>query len=173
MRDPSRWSKAVGVVGGVSLVIGSFDPMEGSVLILPGTALLALGSYLDHDDRRTVAYRTWSFVLVALGVGALFGLSALGGVGGTSGRSGWWALLILPYLIGWSIDLWGPGASRWLSVGGIAVGTWYLAIVGVLLWRSGVTGRVWPLTAAIAIATVGVGTIIASALRLRKLDSLD
>ena len=168
MRDLRRWSKLVGVVGGVSLVVGSFDPIEGSALILPGSALLALGSYLGREDHRTVAYRTWSFILVALGVGALFGLSAIGGVGGNSGRSTWWVLLILPYLVGWSIDLWGPGSARWLSMAGIAVGTWYLAIAGMLLWRTGNTARVRPIVPAIAIAVVGVGTIVACIVRLRN-----
>ena len=107
MGDLQRWSRLVSLLGGVTLVVGSFDPMEGSVLILPGSGLLALGSYLGRRDRRIVAYRTWSFILVALGVGALFLFSAIGGVGGNSGHSAWWALLILPYLVGWSIDLWG------------------------------------------------------------------
>lgn len=168
MRDLRRWSNVVGVVGGVSLVLGSFDPMEGSALILPGSALLALGSYLGHEDRRTVAYRTWSFILVALGVGALFGLSAIGGVGGSSGRSAWWTLLILPYLIGWSIDLWGPGSARWLSIAGMVIGTWYLAILGMVLWRTGNAAPARPIVPAIAIAVVGIGTIVACAVRLRK-----
>lgn len=168
MPDAGRWSKVAGAVGGVSLVVGSFDPMEGAVLILPGSALLALGSYLRHDDRRTVAYRTWSFILVALGVGALFGLSAIGGVGGSSGHSIWWALLILPYLIGWSLDLWGPGSARWISMAGIVIGTWYLAIPGVMLWRSANAARPQSLSPAIAIAVLGAGTIVACGMRLRK-----
>lgn len=168
MRDPRRWSKLVGVVGGVSLVVGSFDPMEGSALILPGSALLALGSYLGREDRRIVAYRTWSFILVALGVGALFGLSAIGGVGGNSGRSIWWTLLILPYLVGWSIDLWGAGSARWISMAGMVIGTWYLAILGMMLWRTGNVARGGPIVPAIAIGVVGVGTIVACAVRLRK-----
>lgn len=168
MRDLRRWSKLVGVVGGVSLVVGSFDPMEGSALILPGSALLALGSYLGREDRRIVAYRTWSFILVALGVGALFGLSAVGGVGGNSGRSIWWTLLILPYLVGWSIDLWGPGSARWISMAGMVIGTWYLAILGMMLWRMGNVARGGPIGPAIAIAVVGVGTTVACAVRLRK-----
>jgi hypothetical protein len=168
MRDLGRWSALVGVVGGVSLVVGSFDPMEGAALILPGSALLALGSYLGREDRRTVAYRTWSFILVAVGIGALFGLSATGGVGGNSGRSIWWALLILPYLVGWSIDLWGPGSARWISMAGIVIGTWYLAILGMMLRRTGTAAQSRPIVPAIAIAVVGIGTIVACAVRLRK-----
>jgi hypothetical protein len=168
MRDLERWSNALRVFGGVGLVVGSLDPLEGSALILPGSALLALGSYLGREDRRILAYRTWSFILVALGVGALFGLSAIGGVGGSSGHSAWWALLILPYLVGWSLDIWGPGAPRWVSVAGIAVGAWYVAILGMMLWPPGHTAHPKSIVPAIAIAVVGIGTIVACAVRLRK-----
>lgn len=167
MRDLRRWSNLLRVLGGLGLVVGSFDPLEGSALILPGTALLALGSYAAHEEHRVVAYRTWGFLLVALGVGALFGLSAVGGVGGSSGHSAWWALLILPYLAGWSIDLWGPGLPRWLSMIGIVIGAWYVAILVIMLRRPVVVGHAQSLVPAIVIATIGVGTIIACAVRLR------
>ena len=39
------------------------------------------------------------------GVAALFGLSALGGIGGDSGRSMWWAVLLVPYVTGWVLAL--------------------------------------------------------------------
>jgi hypothetical protein len=165
MPDLQRWSKPVSLFGGVSLVVGSVDPMEGSALILTGSALLALGSYLGHRDGRVVAYRTWGFVLVALGVGSLFLLSAIGGVGGNSGRSAWWSLLILPYLVGWSIDLWGPGAGRWMSIAGVAIGAWYLAILGMVLARAENAPQ-HGIVPAIAVAVVGVVTITACAMRL-------
>ena len=168
MRDLKRWSNLVSVVGGVGLVVGSFDPMEGSVLLLPGSALLALASYLGREDRRLLAYRTWSFILVALGVGALFGLSAMGGVGGSSGHSAWWALLILPYLVGWSIDIWGPGSLRWISMAGIVIGAWYVAILGMMLRRTGNAAHPRSIAPAIIIGVVGIGTIVACAVRLRK-----
>jgi hypothetical protein len=165
MRDLKRWSTLVSIVGAVGLVVGSFDPLEGSALILPGSGLLALGSYLGREERRFIAFRTWSFLLIALGVGALFGLSAAGGVGGSSGRSAWWALLILPYLVGWSIDVWGPGSRRWVSMAGIVVGLWYLGIFVTILWSGGAGGRL-SIVPAIAIAVIGVGTIVACAVRL-------
>lgn len=140
----------------------------GSALILPGSALIALGSYLEHGDRRILAYRAWSFILIALGVGALFALSAVGGVGGSSGHSAWWALLILPYLIGWSLDIWGPGAPRWLSVAGVAVGAWYVAILGLMLWRREHATHPQSIVPAILIAVIGIGTIVACGLRLRR-----
>ena len=167
MRDRQRWSRQVSLLGGVILVAGSFDPMEGSALILPGSALLALGSYLGGRDRRIVAYRTLAFILVALGVASLFVLSAIGGVGGSEGRSAWWALLILPYLVGWSIDLWGPGAARWMSIAGVVIGTWYLAILGMMLWRTSNAAQ-HGTAPALTIGLIGIATIAACAMRLAR-----
>lgn len=166
MRNSDRWSRIAEVVGGISLVAGSLDPLEGSVLILPGSALLVLGSYLKHGDRRTIRYRAWSLVLIALGVAALFALSAAGGIGGSSGRSMWWAVLILPYLVGWSLDLWGPGAAQWLSTAGIAVGVWYVAILLLMIRREEGGDQPREIGAAIAIGAIGIGTIAACAARL-------
>jgi hypothetical protein len=96
-----RWSRILKVAGGIVLLVGTLDPMEGSVLILLGSGLVALGMHLGAKERRTVLYWTWVFILIAVGVGALFGLSAIGGIGGKSGHSMWWGLLILPYPAGW------------------------------------------------------------------------
>jgi uncharacterized membrane protein len=45
------------------------------------------------------------FVLIAVGVGAMFLVSAWGGFGGTSKRSMWWGVLILPYPLGWIMGI--------------------------------------------------------------------
>ncbi|MCX6899471.1 MAG: hypothetical protein NT105_12305 [Verrucomicrobia bacterium] len=126
MNTRNLWSRILTVVGGIGMVVGGLDPLEGSVLILPGSGLMALGTYLSQAERRLIACKVWAFILVAIGVGAMWGLSMEGGFGGSSGRSGWWGLLMLPYLIGWSIGMWGPGAPRWLALLGIGVGLWYL-----------------------------------------------
>lgn len=99
------WSRILKVVGGIAMLVGTLDPLEGSLLILPGSGLVALGVYLGGKDRRTVLYWAWAFVLIAVGVGALFGLSAVGGFGGRSGRSMWCGLLLLPYAVGWLMSL--------------------------------------------------------------------
>jgi hypothetical protein len=72
---------------------------------LPGSGLVALGLYLGGNNRSSVQYWVWTFGLIAIGVGALFGLSSIGGFGGTTGRSMWWGLLIAPYPIGWLMAL--------------------------------------------------------------------
>ena len=105
------WSRILKVVGGVAMLVGTLDPMEGSVLILPGSGLVALGMYLGGKNRKTVLYWTWVFILIAVGVGAMFALSAVGGIGGKSGHSMWWGVSILPYPLGWLMALLGAVIS--------------------------------------------------------------
>lgn len=105
------WSGVFKVVGGIAMLLGTLDPLEGSLLILPGSGLVALGMFVGRKERRTVLYWTWAFILIAVGVGALFGLSAAGGIGGESGHSMWWGILILPYAAGWLMALAGGVAG--------------------------------------------------------------
>src|SRR5262252_107521 len=107
MNSGMFWSRILKVVGGILMLVGTLDPMEGSLLILPGSGLVALGAFLGKSERRVIRYWAWVFALVAVGVGALFGLSAIGGIGGTSGHSMWWGVLILPYPVGWLMALLG------------------------------------------------------------------
>jgi purine-cytosine permease-like protein len=99
------WSRILKVVGGIAMLLGTLDPLEGSVLILVGSALVALGVYLGSKERRGVRYWLWAFILIAVGVGAMFGLTAVGGIGGRSGHSLWWDVLVLPYPVGWLMAL--------------------------------------------------------------------
>jgi purine-cytosine permease-like protein len=105
------WSRILKVVGGIAMLLGTADPLEGSVLILPGSGLVALGVFLGSKDRRTVLYWTWAFILIAVGVAAMFALSAVGGIGGKSGHSMWWGLLMLPYPLGWLMAMAGGVAG--------------------------------------------------------------
>ncbi len=99
------WSRVLKVVGGLAMLVGTADPLEGAMLILPGSGVVATGVYLGTKERRTVRYWTWVFLLIALGVGAMFAVSSMGGIGGTSGRSMWWGVLMLPYPAGWLMAL--------------------------------------------------------------------
>lgn len=138
MKTPSSrrlWSRFLSVLGSIGILAGALDPMEGSVVILIGSGLVVLSTFLGQGERRLLRYRTWAFILIAVGVGALFGMSSLGGIGGGSGHSMWWGVLILPYLVGWSMSVWGPGNPRWFWGLGIVVGLWYLALVGIVLSR--------------------------------------
>ena len=137
MNTRDLWSRILTVAGGIGMAVGAIDPMEGSLLILPGSGLLALGTWLGGAERRVIVCRTWAFVMVAVGVGAMWGLSMVGGFGGSSGLSGWWGLLILPYLMGWNMAIWGPGSPRWLALLGIGNGVLFLTLAATVLNRGG------------------------------------
>ena len=162
------WSRILIVLGSIGMLAGAIDPMEGSVVILPGSLILALGTFFNQSERHLFAYRAWVFILIAIGVGALWGLSAAGGIGGKSGHSMWWGVLILPYLIGWSMGIWGPGSPRWLLVVGIGVGLWYLAILALVLKHSWQRGGAMSALPGIIIAAIGVLTIGGCISRLRR-----
>ncbi|MGO8926262.1 MAG: hypothetical protein ACLQU3_05145 [Limisphaerales bacterium] len=172
MNARKLWSRILIIVGSIAMLVGALDPMEGSVVILPGSGLVALGTFLGQSERRLIAYRVWVFILIAIGVGAVWGLTWVGGFGGNSGRSMWWGVLILPYLIGWSMGIWGPGSPRWLLWLGIVVGLWYLALLGLVLKSSGRHhGGMSAMESAmpvIIIAAIGVLTIGGCISRLRK-----
>ncbi len=105
MNSRTLWPRILKIAGSIAMVLGTLDPLEGSVLIVLGGGLVALGMYLGGKERRTVSYWVWTFILIAVGVGAMFALSAAGGIGGKSGHSMWWGLLILPYPAGWLMAL--------------------------------------------------------------------
>jgi hypothetical protein len=111
MKTRLLWSRILQTVGGIAMLVGTLDPLEGSLLILPGSGMVAVAMYLGGKDRRTVLYWAWVFGLIAVGVGALFGLSAAGGIGGKGGHSVWWGVLLLPYLAGWLMALAGGVAG--------------------------------------------------------------
>ena len=111
MNSRTLWPRILKVLGSIAMMLGTLDPLEGSLLILPGSGLVALGMYLSGKDRRTVLYWVWTFILIAVGVGAMFALSAVGGIGGKSGRSMWWGVLMLPYPAGWLLALAGSVAG--------------------------------------------------------------
>jgi len=96
-------SRILSVIGLLGLLIGALDPLEGSLVIVPATAVIALSAFLARSRFRRLAY--WSFGLTAIGVGWMFIISTLGGFGGDTKRSMWWALTLLPYPVGWILCL--------------------------------------------------------------------
>jgi len=91
------------IAGLVLMLVGALDPLEGSVVVVAGGAIAAAGAYFGRAAHLTTILT--AFVLILIGVAAMFGFSALGGVGGTSGRSIWWMLTMAPYPIGWLLEL--------------------------------------------------------------------
>ena len=170
----SPWSAIITLVGGLAVVLGAVDPMEGSLLILPGTGLLLLAARLGKDEHDVMTQRKQAFLLTLVGVSSLWGISFAGGFGGNTGRSMAWSLLLVPYLIGWSMAVWGRGAPRWVSWLGIANGTWYVFIAAQVLRAEGhrLGAKHSPVTALISVGGIllvfGLITITGCVHRLRK-----
>ncbi|MFN1836057.1 hypothetical protein AB2B38_012400 [Balneola sp. MJW-20] len=135
MATKRSWSEIMIVGGFIAILVGAIDPMEGSLLILPGSAMIALGSYLQKPESGYKRFHLWMFILILIGVAALWGVSWYGGVGGEQGLSGWWAILFLPYLAGWTLSVWGPDSPRWVLWAGILVSIWYLSILIMALTK--------------------------------------
>ena len=103
MNDKRKWIRIIYILGIISLIAGALDPLEGSVIIVGGSALIALSTQLTHDRHRRIFLIT--SVMITMGVCFMFYFSSLGGFGGASTLSWWWCLLILPYPIGWLITV--------------------------------------------------------------------
>jgi hypothetical protein len=98
-----RWSGVLGIIGLVGMLLGGLDPLEGSFIIVPGACLVALAAFLGKLRLRALFYG--SLALVAVGAGAMWTLTAIGGIGGSTGRSMWWGLSVLPLAVGWVMAL--------------------------------------------------------------------
>lgn len=166
MNARQLWSHILIIVGGIGMLVGAIDPLEGSLLILPGSGLVAFGTFLGQNGRGLIVYRVGVFILIAIGVGAMWRLGSAGGFGGNSGRSMWWGVLILPYLIGWSMGMWGPGSPRWMLWLGMVVSLWYLTIAVMIQMHSNPQHRDYSLS--IVMAALGLLTIGGCIFRLRK-----
>ncbi|MDD2890315.1 MAG: hypothetical protein PHE49_06720 [bacterium] len=95
-----KWSRVLIVTGSIFMILGIVDPLEGSLLILPACGMILLGTFLDKTNRGLFLYWRLIFIMIAVGVGALFGWSAVGGFG-PGAHSMWWGLTVLPYPVGW------------------------------------------------------------------------
>ena len=168
MNVTNPWARFLLISGYLTMLVGAIDPMEGSLLILPGSGLVALGTYFSDEQRSLFSYQLWAFILILIGVGVLFGTSMLGGIGGDSGYSGWWALLILPYPIGWSMGIWGPGSPRWVLWSGILVGAWYLFLPILMNMLRGADWMKEFGIVGLLMAAMGIITISGCIYRLRK-----
>jgi hypothetical protein len=103
MSQRTVWSVVLVIVGLLAMLIGTVDPLEGAFIILPGSAVVTAGAFLGKSRYQFLL--SWAFVLIAAGVGAMVVFTAMGGIGGHSGRSIWWGMFVLPYPIGWIMGL--------------------------------------------------------------------
>ena len=102
MKARQLWSRIFIAVGTIAMLVGAVDPLEGSLVILPGTGLITFGTFLGNCERQLRVQWILILLLIAFGVGALWGLGAFGLY---RGHSSWWKVLILPYPIGWIIGI--------------------------------------------------------------------
>lgn len=105
MNPRNLWSRVLVIVGSIAMLVGAIDPLEGSVIILVGSGLVALGTFLAKASHQMIVYWIVIFSLITIGIGVMFALSAAGGIGGNSGHSMWWGILVLPYPIGWLMGI--------------------------------------------------------------------
>jgi len=105
MNPRNLWSRVLVIVGSIAMLVGAIDPLEGSVIILVGSGLVALGTFLGKASHQMIVYWIVVFSLITIGIGVMFALSAAGGIGGNSGHSMWWGILVLPYPIGWVMGI--------------------------------------------------------------------
>ncbi|MDZ7604082.1 MAG: hypothetical protein U5K79_00515 [Cyclobacteriaceae bacterium] len=99
MKEKTKLTCILYIIGVVAMIIGALDPMEGSVIILGGNVLLVISLFMTDDCHKKHFLIT--LIMIAIGVFFLFYLSSLGGFGGTSELSWWWGITILPYPIAW------------------------------------------------------------------------
>jgi hypothetical protein len=97
-----RRARSLIIIGLALMVLAALDPLEGSIVVAGG-GLMTLGAHMRESRHR--GYLNWCLAMRVTGVAALWMLSAVGGFGGTSGRSSAWGLRILPYPIGWLAGL--------------------------------------------------------------------
>ena len=103
MDSSARRNRLLLIAALVIMIVAVIDPLEGSVVILAGAVLAAFAAVKLDSPHRIPACA--GAALMAVGVSALWGLSALGGFGGDTGRSHLWWIALVPYPIGWIVSL--------------------------------------------------------------------
>jgi hypothetical protein len=137
MTSRRTWARIALLVGYAALLIGAVDPLEGSLAILAGAGLVVLGNWGAGAEEPWRRRSLIAFVLIVIGVGAVWGLSAVGGIGGRHGQPVAWAVLLPPYPVGWCLLVLGRGAPRWVAWGVLVLGALYVALPAVLFLRPG------------------------------------
>lgn len=97
--------RGMAMIGVAGMTLALLDPMEGSVVAVGALLLVTIAAH-----RARLTEQRWldvALVAALIGLTSLWGFSALGGIGGTTGRSMWWGLTMLPLPIGWLMGLWG------------------------------------------------------------------
>lgn len=156
-------AKIVAIAGFCAVVLGCFDPMEGVLLIVPGTVLLALSAWLGKTPQRWLAYV--ACILMVISFAFLCLLTALGGFGGNAPllHSKWWALLLLPYPVGWMMGVASGVCTLTTLFTGMAarIVSGFGAVIAVLFLVRLAMFRLVPLWIFIAVLLFGLLCILA------------
>lgn len=167
MTTRERWGHALAIPGGLAVLVGGIDPLEGGIFLFAGTALLAAAAFIAPTDRAVQLARATNFALAAFGFGAVAVLSGAGGLGGSTGRPLAWAVLGLPLFAAWSLSFWGRGSLRWMNWLGLLAGGWYLTLPLLVLRKSRTNPHIlWPVLAVLAVG--GLVTLTGCVWRLRQ-----
>jgi hypothetical protein len=70
MKSEMKWTRVIYIICVIALIIGTIDPLEGSVLIMAGSALLALSAYVTCD-RQTKIFSA-SLIMIVIGCFSCF-----------------------------------------------------------------------------------------------------
>lgn len=103
MKPKSSWKHIIYILGVTALIIGAISPLQGSILILFGSFLIMLSTYLTRDKHRKIFLS--SFILILIGILAMFYISSFGGFEGIPSLLSWWVILMLPFPVGWLITV--------------------------------------------------------------------
>ena len=98
MKKAFDWKGLLYVVGILLFFMGALDPLEGSVLIVLGSVLIVVYKYL-RGDRHKKGFLA-GCLCIAVGVGYMFWLSNLGGIG-PHAKPWVWGIPMALYPIGW------------------------------------------------------------------------
>ena len=82
--DKSKlWSRILCIIGVIAMTIGAVDPLEGSLIILAGSGLVALRAFLGKSRHRKFVYRAFGLIVIGIAAGLI--VTMLGGLGGNTG----------------------------------------------------------------------------------------
>jgi hypothetical protein len=101
MNEKPKWIRYVFIIGVIATIAGAIDPLEGSIVIAAGSILLAISAYIGNDRYFKIFLIAAIFIIIS--VSAIWYVSSLGGF--DPKRDWWWTVVILPYPIGWLINI--------------------------------------------------------------------
>ncbi|HOJ37805.1 MAG TPA: hypothetical protein PLP99_07380 [Ignavibacteriales bacterium] len=89
--------------GLLTFILGTLDPLEGSILILFG--IFSITYFMFKTDNQHKKKFLTAGILATIGIFFMFYFSSLGGFLGNSKLSNWYLLLLIPYPVGWLLTI--------------------------------------------------------------------